>query len=156
MTSIKSKRLKPLNEINIVILNCGAWDAHRDFPNPRNGTSSQFLTDTLKGPHELAQWAAPGPRAISWVLPLATNYNRRCWSSTAQSFLLVENRVHLMRHVYSRQNPHVTHATDRLCSLVVRVSDYRSRGPGFDSLPYQIFWEVWDLSLVRTIEELLA
>jgi hypothetical protein len=48
---------------------------------------------------------------------------------------------------------------DRLCGLVVRVSGYRSRGPGFDS-PYQIFREVMGLerdplSLVRTIEELL-
>jgi hypothetical protein len=30
---------------------------------------------------------------------------------------------------------------DRLCGLVVRVSSYRSRGPGFDSRPYQIFSE---------------
>jgi hypothetical protein len=49
---------------------------------------------------------------------------------------------------------------DRLCGLVVRVSGYRSRGPGFDSRPYQIFWEVRGverglLSLVRTSEELL-
>jgi hypothetical protein len=47
----------------------------------------------------------------------------------------------------------------RLCGLVVRVSGYRSRGPGFDFRPYQIFWEVrglerGPLSLVRTIEEL--
>jgi hypothetical protein len=50
--------------------------------------------------------------------------------------------------------------TDRLCGLVVRVSGYRSRGPGFDSRRYQIFWEVvglerGPLSLVRIIEELL-
>jgi hypothetical protein len=32
--------------------------------------------------------------------------------------------------------------TDRLCGLVVRVPAYRSRGPGFDSRRYQIFWEV--------------
>jgi hypothetical protein len=49
---------------------------------------------------------------------------------------------------------------DRLCGLVVRVSGYRSRGPGFDSRPYQIFWEVGGLErgplrLVRTTEELL-
>jgi hypothetical protein len=49
---------------------------------------------------------------------------------------------------------------DRLCGLVLRVSGYRSRGPGFDSRRYQIFWEVMDLergplSLVRIIEELL-
>jgi hypothetical protein len=40
-----------------------------------------------------------------------------------------------------------------------RVSGYRSRGPGFDSLPYHIFWELGGLergplSLGRTIEEL--
>jgi hypothetical protein len=28
---------------------------------------------------------------------------------------------------------------DRLCGLVVRVSGYRYRGPGFDSQRYQIF-----------------
>jgi hypothetical protein len=47
-----------------------------------------------------------------------------------------------------------------LCSLVVRVSGYRSWGPGFDSQRYQIFWEVVGLersplSLVRTTKELL-
>jgi hypothetical protein len=46
------------------------------------------------------------------------------------------------------------------CGLVVRVSGYRSRCPGFDSRRYQIFWEVVGLergppSLVRIIEELL-
>ena len=30
-------------------------------------------------------------------------------------------------------------AMDRLCGLVVRVSGYRYRGLGFDSLRYQIF-----------------
>jgi hypothetical protein len=35
--------------------------------------------------------------------------------------------------------------TDRLCGLVVRVHGYRSRGPGFDSRRYQIFWEVVSL-----------
>jgi hypothetical protein len=54
----------------------------------------------------------------------------------------------------------VTGLKDRLCGLVVRVSGYRSTGPGFDSRPYQIFWEVGGLergplSLVRTTEELL-
>jgi hypothetical protein len=47
-----------------------------------------------------------------------------------------------------------------LCGLVIRVPGYRSRGPGFDSWRYQIFWEVVGLergphSLVRIIEELL-
>jgi hypothetical protein len=49
---------------------------------------------------------------------------------------------------------------DRLCGLVIRVPSYRSRGPGFDSRRYQIFWEVvglerGPLSLVRIIQELL-
>jgi hypothetical protein len=46
-----------------------------------------------------------------------------------------------------------------LYGLKVRVPDYRSRGPGFDSLRYQIFCEVvglelFPLSLVGIIEEL--
>jgi hypothetical protein len=49
---------------------------------------------------------------------------------------------------------------DRLCGLVVRVPDYRSRRPGLDSRRYQIFWEVvglerGPLSRMRIIEELL-
>jgi hypothetical protein len=49
---------------------------------------------------------------------------------------------------------------DRLCGLVVRVSAYRSRGPGFDSRPLPDFLrssrglERGPLSLVRTIDEL--
>ena len=53
--------------------------------------------------------------------------------------------------------------SDRLCGLVVRVSGYRHRGPGFDPRRYQIFWVVVGLkrgplslvSLVKSIEELL-
>jgi hypothetical protein len=50
--------------------------------------------------------------------------------------------------------------SDRLCGLVIRVPGYRSRGPGFYSRRYQIFWEVMGpergpLSLVRITEELL-
>jgi hypothetical protein len=46
---------------------------------------------------------------------------------------------------------------DRLCG---QSFGYKSRGFGFDSWPYQIFWEVeglerGPLSFVRTIEELL-
>jgi hypothetical protein len=49
---------------------------------------------------------------------------------------------------------------DRLCGLVVRVPDYRFRGPRFDSRGYQIFWEVVGLErgpliLVSITEELL-
>jgi hypothetical protein len=54
----------------------------------------------------------------------------------------------------------VVRLIDLLCGLVVKVSGYRTRGPGFHSWPYQIFLEVGGLelgplSLVRTIEELL-
>jgi hypothetical protein len=50
--------------------------------------------------------------------------------------------------------------SDRFCGLVVKVPCYWSRGPGLDSRPYQIFWEIvvlegGPLSLVRIIEELL-
>jgi hypothetical protein len=49
---------------------------------------------------------------------------------------------------------------DCLCGLVVRVSGYGYRGPGFDPRRYHIFWVVVGLergllSLVRSIEELL-
>jgi hypothetical protein len=49
----------------------------------------------------------------------------------------------------------------RLCGLVIRVSGYRSRGPGFDFRRYHIFFKVvglerGPLSLVSTIEELGA
>jgi hypothetical protein len=48
----------------------------------------------------------------------------------------------------------------RLCGLVVRVLGYRSRGPGFDSRRYQIFYEVvgldrGPLSLVRITDDIL-
>jgi hypothetical protein len=47
----------------------------------------------------------------------------------------------------------------RLCGLVVRVLDYRSRGPGFDSRALQqkkvVGLERGPLSLVSTTEELL-
>jgi hypothetical protein len=49
---------------------------------------------------------------------------------------------------------------DCFCDLVVRVPGYRSRGPGFGSGRYQIFWEVVCLergllSLISITEELL-
>jgi hypothetical protein len=49
---------------------------------------------------------------------------------------------------------------DRLCGLVVTVTGYRSRGPGFDAGCYQIFWKVVGLErssliLVRITEKLL-
>jgi hypothetical protein len=52
-------------------------------------------------------------------------------------------------------------STYRLCGLLIRISGYRFRGPGFDSRLHQFFWEVvglerGPLSLVNTIEELLG
>jgi hypothetical protein len=48
---------------------------------------------------------------------------------------------------------------DHLCGLVVRVSGYRSAGPGFDYRHYQetnvVGLELGPLSLVSTTEELL-
>jgi hypothetical protein len=47
---------------------------------------------------------------------------------------------------------------DRLCGLVVRVPDYRSRGPGFDSQALQkiVCLKRGSSSLVSTTEELLG
>jgi hypothetical protein len=47
---------------------------------------------------------------------------------------------------------------NRLCGLLVRVLAYRSRGPGFHSRRYHIFWELvglerCPLSFMRIIEE---
>jgi hypothetical protein len=39
---------------------------------------------------------------------------------------------------YCYSVPHSLLKLSRLCGLVVRVSGYRSRRPGFDSRPYQI------------------
>jgi hypothetical protein len=57
---------------------------------------------------------------------------------------------------YVGRNVTLTLTLDRLCGLVVRVPGYRSKGLGFDSRHYQIFWEVVSLergplSLVSTI-----
>jgi len=54
--------------------------------------------------------------------------------------------IHL--NIILLSNPNITvyyiiavwNNSDRLCGLVVRVSGYRYRGPGFDSRRYQIFW----------------
>jgi hypothetical protein len=66
--------------------------------------------------------------------------------------------MYLMFNTYHLMSPWYT--PDRLCGLLFRVPDYRSRGLGFDSRRYKIFWEVVGverdpLSLVRIIEELL-
>jgi hypothetical protein len=71
-----------------------------------------------------------------------------------------DSQVFLNYH-RSSSNLFLVYLTDRLCVLVVRVPDYRSRGPGFDPRGYQIFWEIVGLergprSLVSTTEELFG
>jgi hypothetical protein len=65
----------------------------------------------------------------------------------------------IMSNITEIKIKHSKRIADRLCCLVVRVPAYRSRGPGFGSRCYQIFWEVeglerGPLSLVRITEEL--
>jgi hypothetical protein len=60
-----------------------------------------------------------------------------------------------------QKNTFLYNLKNHLCGLVVRIPGYRSRGPGFDSWCYQIFWEVVGLerrplSLMSTVEELLG
>jgi hypothetical protein len=69
-----------------------------------------------------------------------------------QHWPVANNVMPRLRSLGGREN--------RLCGLVITVPGYRSRGPGFDSWRYQIFWEVVGLeqdplSLVRITEELL-
>jgi hypothetical protein len=78
-------------------------------------------------------------------------------SHNEQTSISLINR-HFGKSIFYKLFPYIR---DRLCGLVVRVTDYRSRGPGLDSRRYQIFWEVvglerGPLSLVSTIEELLG
>jgi hypothetical protein len=69
----------------------------------------------------------------------------------SQSEFMTEE--HDLRQHHSLRNYRWCGSKDRLCRLV-------ARGPGFDSRPYQIFWEVVGLervplSLVSVTEELL-
>jgi hypothetical protein len=65
-------------------------------------------------------------------------------------------------HIRNREElTRLSTANDCLCGLVVTVPGYRSRGPGFYSVHYEIFWEVVGLerdplSLVSTTEELFG
>ena len=101
-----------------------------------------------------AGWA-PGP---VWT----GGKSRPCWDSIldhpTHSQLLYQLSYPAHRNSCSNNNYWITEAVckliDRLYGLVVRVSGYRYRGPGFDPRRYQIFWVVvgleWGpLSLVR-------
>jgi hypothetical protein len=88
------------------------------------------------------------------------SYLTKMWNTTpiisltfhSTSQITTEFRTKYFRMSETRQ--------DRPCGLVIRVPGYISRGPGFDSRRYHIFWEVVGLernplSLVRITEELL-
>jgi len=62
--------------------------------------------------------------------------NRKQISQTAVSF---EENMPYLRDNFRRSFSLLSILTDRLCGLVVRVSGYRYRGPGFDPRRYQIF-----------------
>jgi hypothetical protein len=92
-----------------------------------------------------------------------SHFDSRRWDRRAFTFTAVPywtgpvNTQRLFILFIINNSPHV----DRLCGLVIRIPGYRSRGFGFYSRSYQIFWEVvglkrGTLSLVRIIEELLG
>ena len=88
----------------------------------------------------------------NWRLPYASYVRaQRSFDPIPLTLRLLMSYIYIYIYIYG---------ADRLCGLVVSVSGYRYRGPGFDSRRYQIFWVVvglerGPLSLVRSIEELL-
>jgi hypothetical protein len=74
----------------------------------------------------------------------------KLWHSYLHCFRYFNIYINNLRNIY----PFLFIISDRLCGLAVRVPGYRSRGHGFDSRCYKIFWEVvglerGPLSLVR-------
>jgi hypothetical protein len=67
------------------------------------------------------------------------------WGTCCLHLLIINAySVNLLKKItnYSVIFYHLYEILDCLCGLVVKVTGYRSRGPGFDSRRYQIFWEV--------------
>jgi hypothetical protein len=92
-----------------------------------------------------------------WWLCKHTTKNIRTDSSFPDSLFQLSNDVNT-NTVYALL--HIPPEKDRLCGLVVRVSSYKYKSPGFESQYYQIFWEAvglerGPLNLVSTTEELL-
>jgi hypothetical protein len=85
------------------------------------------------------------------------NNNKKFWEELIAHFPLYDkNRL----ENDASKNSYIIACVFDICGLVVRVPGCRSRGHGFDSRRYQIFWEVvglerGPLSLVRIIEEIL-
>jgi hypothetical protein len=85
----------------------------------------------------------------------SVNFHRRRTPEHEYSQLWEPQTQHILSVLYNV----IIRYMHRLCGLVVRVPGYTSRGPGFNSRRYQIFWEVVGLErgpLSRVIiEELL-
>jgi hypothetical protein len=62
------------------------------------------------------------------------NFTPSNWKLENQICRSLLEKIVLPRPLWNPEVPY-----DRLCGLVVRVSGYKSRGPEFDSQPYQIF-----------------
>ena len=60
--------------------------------------------------------------------------NLACRDQVSKIFFMTSFRQTILVNFF-RKRAH----SDRLCGLVVRVSGYRYRGPGFDRRRYQIF-----------------
>jgi hypothetical protein len=136
-----------------VVLYIWKWAASDKWG--RNETEERYTTQF----GATALLRKEGDRTISWgQLNLKWNYEKIFLLPRPYHRRWKRWRGNERRH---RNNFPCEHAVcDRLCSLVVRVPGYRSRGLRFDSRLYQIFWEVVGLersplSLVNTIEELL-
>jgi hypothetical protein len=98
--------------------------------------------------------------SVNWIRP-SIDWDRVFLTELSRCLFIFSpkdgNRSSFRIFVFVRN----TRRWDRLCGLVVRVFFYRSRGPGFDSRRFQIFWEAAGLergpvSLLRTTEELLG
>jgi hypothetical protein len=78
---------------------------------------------------------------IQWIPTKLTEYNSTFIDSVIYIFLII-----VIELLYCSENSdeqmyiiRVSMYYDRLCGLVVRITGYRYRGPGFDFRRYQIF-----------------
>jgi len=64
--------------------------------------------------------------------------HRRCRAEPSAESEFIVQLINLLDGIFTHFVLYYLPA-DRLCGLVVRVSGYRYRGPGFDPRRYQIF-----------------